>query len=190
MLTLLGIALFCLLTALGSPDRLLLAEDSTIKVPFADAPISFLGFVIVAPLLLGVVTVYLHIFYSYWLELERERRQINQSLIGTEDQQIEGVPSLFYFSGWLPRLLTSLIFYWLVPLILATITVKALARPEIGRPLIYVTGIVTLILAFLQIRRRPDNRRRWWSLLSFLMLALIIGLMLLSSFYPAIFAGR
>src|SRR5262245_13631947 len=67
MLTLFGIAFFCLLTALGSPDRLLLVEDSTIKVPFADAPISFLGFVIVAPLLLGVVTVYLHIFYSYWL---------------------------------------------------------------------------------------------------------------------------
>jgi hypothetical protein len=147
MLTLLGIALFCLLTARGSPDRLLLAEDSTIKVPFADAPISFLGFVIVAPLLLGVVTVYLHIFYGYWLELERERRQINQKLIATGKQQIEGVPSLFYFSGWLPRFLTSFVFYWLVPLILVIITGKALARPEIGRPLLYVTGVVTCILA-------------------------------------------
>lgn len=187
MLTLLGIAFFCLLTVLGSPDRLLLAEDSTVKVPFADAAISLRSFVIVAPLLLSVVTVYLHIFYGYWLELERERRQINQSLIGTGEQQIEGVPSLFYFSDRLPRFLTSLIFYGLVPLIFVRITWTALARPEIGRPLIYITGIVTLILVFLQIRRRPDNRRRWWSLLSFFMLALIIGLMVLSSFYRDIF---
>ena len=80
MLTVLGVALFCLLTAFGSPDKLLLAAESTIRVPFADAPISFLGFIVVAPLLLCVVAVYLHIFYGYWLELERERRQINQSL--------------------------------------------------------------------------------------------------------------
>ena len=39
MLALLGVALFCLLTALGSPDKLLLAADSTIKIPFADTSI-------------------------------------------------------------------------------------------------------------------------------------------------------
>jgi len=43
MLALLGVALFCLLTTIGSPDKLLLAADSTIKAPFADAPMSFLG---------------------------------------------------------------------------------------------------------------------------------------------------
>src|SRR5712691_2891958 len=48
MLVLLGVALFCVLTTLGSPDKLLLAADSTIKVPFADAPMSFLGFIVVA----------------------------------------------------------------------------------------------------------------------------------------------
>jgi hypothetical protein len=51
MLTLLGVALFCLLTTIGSPDKLLLAGDSTIKVPFADTPLSFLGFIVVAPLM-------------------------------------------------------------------------------------------------------------------------------------------
>ena len=33
MLTLLGVALFCLLTTIGSPDKLLLAADGTIKIP-------------------------------------------------------------------------------------------------------------------------------------------------------------
>jgi len=59
MLTLLGVALFCLLTVLSSPDQLFLAADSTIKVPVADAPLSFVGFIVVAPLLLLVLTVYL-----------------------------------------------------------------------------------------------------------------------------------
>jgi Pentapeptide repeats (8 copies) len=187
MLTLLAVALFCLLTALGSPDRLLLAADSTIKVPFADAPISFLGFIVVAPLLLGVITVYLHIFYGYWLELERERRQINQNSTKTGEQQIESAPSLFYFTDWVPRLLSSFVFYWLVPLVFAAITWKALGYPPIGRALIYVTGVVTFILIFLQIRRRPGNHRRWWTPLSFLTLALIIVLMFLSIFYSEIF---
>jgi hypothetical protein len=187
MLTLLGVALFCLLTALGSPDKLLLAADSTIKVPFADAPISFLGFIVVAPILLSVVAVYLHIFYGYWLELERERCQINKNLKKTGQQQIESVPSLFYFNSLVPRFLTSLIFYWLVPLVFVAITIKALARPEIGRPLIYVTGLVTFTLAFLQMRRRPDNRRRWRTALSCAMLFSIVVLMVFSILNPAFF---
>ena len=55
MLTLLGVALFCLLTALGSPDKLLIEANSTIKIPFADAPMSFFGFIVVAPFLLIVL---------------------------------------------------------------------------------------------------------------------------------------
>jgi hypothetical protein len=74
MFALLGIAFFCLLTALGSPDRLLLAADSTIKVPFADAPMSFFGFIVVAPFLLIVLLIYLHIFYGYWIACEWERQ--------------------------------------------------------------------------------------------------------------------
>jgi hypothetical protein len=74
MLVLLGVVLFCLLTTFGSPDKLLLVAGSTIKVPLTDAPLPFLGFIIVAPLLLIVLATYLHIFYSYWLECERERQ--------------------------------------------------------------------------------------------------------------------
>jgi hypothetical protein len=112
MLVLLGVALFCLLTTIGSPDKLLLGADSTIKVPFADAPLSFLGFIVVAPFLLIVLVIYLHVFYGYWLECERERQYINQRLI----PPIESIPTLFSFPDTVPRMLAGFVFYWLVRL--------------------------------------------------------------------------
>jgi hypothetical protein len=149
MLTLLGVALFCLLTALGASDKSLLAADTTIKVPFAEAPISFPGFMVVAPLLLIVVTIYLHIFFGYWLDLDRERQQINADLATTDEPPVESVPTLFGFPGPVPRLLTVFVFYWVVPLVLGTMTWKALARPEVGHPVFYLTGVslYTCILA-------------------------------------------
>src|SRR5215475_16089562 len=63
MLTLLGVALFCILTIIGSSVKLFLGVDSTIKIPFTDTEIPFLGFMVVAPLLLLVLWTYLHIFY-------------------------------------------------------------------------------------------------------------------------------
>ena len=91
MLILLSIALFCLLTTIGSPDKLLLAADSTITVPLANTPMSFLGFIVVAPFLLIVLAIYLHVFYGYWLVCERERQHINERLI----PPIESIPTLF-----------------------------------------------------------------------------------------------
>ena len=49
MLSLLSVSFFCLLTIFGSPDRVLLKEDSTIKIPFTDTVMPFVGFSIVAP---------------------------------------------------------------------------------------------------------------------------------------------
>ena len=144
MLVLLSVALFCLLTTIGSPDKFLLGGDSTIKVPFADTPLSFAGFIVVAPLLLIVLAAYLHIFYGYWLECERERIYINQRLI----PPIASIPTLFVFPDVASRFLTGVIFYWLVPLVLGTITVKAWALPGMGRSLTYVSGVVTFILVF------------------------------------------
>jgi len=183
MLTLLGVALFCLLTAIGSPDKLLLAADRTIKVPFADVPMSFVGFVVVAPLLLIVLTIYLHVFYGYWLDCDRKRQYINQRLI----PPIEGTPTLFSFPDAVPRVLTGFIFYWLVPLVLVTITWKAWALPAMGLPLTYVAGVVTFVLVLLQIRRRPGHQRQRWALLHSTILVLIIGLMILGSFTPKSF---
>jgi len=172
MLVLLGVALFCVLTTLGSPDKLLLAADSTIKVPFADAPMSFLGFIVVAPILLIVLAIYLHVFYGYWLECERDRLYINQRLI----PPIESIPTLFSFPDVISRLLTQGIFYWLVPLVLVI--------TRIGLLLTYVSGIVTIGLVVLLFRRRHDNQRKSWAPLRDTILFLIIGLMVGATVTP------
>ena len=179
MLALLGVALFCLLTALGSPDKLLLAADSTIKVPLADAPMSFFGFIVVAPFLLIVLLIYLHIFYGYWVACERERQYINQQ----SRSPIEGVPTLFSLAALAPRMLTGFLFYWLVPLVLGVITWKAWAFPAMGLPLTYVTGVVTIVFMLLQRRRHPHQATGWTSLYS-TFLILVISLIILATSNP------
>ena len=106
MVSLLAVALFCLLTTLGASDRSLVAPEASIKIPFAEVPISFVGFVIVAPLLLLVLTLYLHVFYGYWRELDTTRQA--QGLPET-------YPALFSIDRKISRLLTAFIFYWLTP---------------------------------------------------------------------------
>jgi Pentapeptide repeats (8 copies) len=187
MLTLLAVALFCLLTTLGSPDKLLLAADSTIKVPFADAPMSFVAFIVVAPFLLLVVTVYLHIFFGYWLDCERERQAINQSLVGTTALPLESLPTLFALPDAVSRLLTRFIFYWLTPLVLGTMTWKAWALPAMGLPLTYASGVATFALVFLQLRRRPDHQRPRWAHLDATLMVLMGGVMLWATCTPQSF---
>ena len=184
MFTLLGVALFCLLMVLSSSDhKLLLATDSTITVPVANAPLSFVGFLVVAPFLLLVLTVYLHIFFGYWLDCERERQYLNQRL----RPPIESIPTLFSFPDAVSRFLTGGIFYWLVPVVLGVITWKVWADRTMGLLLTCVSGFVTIALVFLQIRRRPDNQRTWWPRLGYTILILIIGLMVLATCIPKSF---
>ena len=182
MLALLGIALFCLLTTIGSPDRLLLATESTIKVPFANSEMSFVGFIVVAPFLLIVLLLYLHIYYGYWIACERERQSINQQL----RPPIEGIPTLFALPAVAPRVLTGFIFYWLVPVVLGVITWKAWAFPAMGRPLTYVFGVVTVVVVCLQLRRSSDQSPEW-TRLYYLPLILVISLMVLVTFNPQSF---
>ena len=161
MFTLLSVALFCLLTTLGSPDKLLLEEDSTIKIPFTDTLMSFLGFSIVVPLLLLVLTVYLHIFFGYWLDCERERQLINQRLVRTNEPPIESIPTLFSFPdishpcspvvscmGWCP-------WSW------GSSRGRRRQSPYKALSLMCVTGFVTCGLVFLQLRRCPTHHRPW-----------------------------
>src|SRR5262245_10400875 len=129
MIVLLGFAMYCLLTALGSDDTSLLKSNAEIKIPFAEAPVSFSGFLVVGPFLLIVILVYLHVFVAYWRELDAIRVQQQPS------QVIDKLPALFNLDHIVPRCLTVFIFYWLTPLILAVITWKALARPEWGFPI-------------------------------------------------------
>jgi uncharacterized protein YjbI with pentapeptide repeats len=177
MLSLLGFALACLLITLSAPDSSLLVAEPTIKMPFADVQVSFQSFLIVAPLLLIVITLYLHIFYGYWLNLETDYQHMMQSH-GSSAPSIERLPTLFSLDHLVPRLLTTCIFYWLVPIVLLVMSWKAAARVEWGLPLALLTCVVTGALIFLQIRRRPAPQRRWWNLGNLLLwgvMVLIVG---------------
>jgi hypothetical protein len=165
MLSLLGFALFCLLITFNTPDSSLLVADPTIKMPFADVHASFQSFLILTPFLLVVIMLYLHIYYGYWLDLETDLQHLTRSR-GSSEPSVERLLTLFSLDHPVPRLLTAFIFYWLVPLVLIVISWKATARVEWGVPLFLFTGVVTVTLVFLQIRRcsashRQRNRPRW-----------------------------
>lgn len=152
LLSVLALALFCLLSTFGADDRSLVAAEASIRGPFTEAQISFVGFLIVAPLLLGALIIYLHVFYGQWLPLDAERRA---------KRLIQTYPALFNIEHWVARLLTAFGLYWLVPLILAAITWKAAARLEWGLPLGVVTVLVIGVLAYLIVRRAAS---RWQKL--------------------------
>ena len=87
MLVLLGFSLFCIVTTLGMPDHALIASEATVQLPFADVPISFLGFVITAPFVLIVLTIYLHVLEGYRLELDGALKEA--------DSKSQKLPALF-----------------------------------------------------------------------------------------------
>ena len=78
MLSLLGVGLYSLLAVASSPDKSLIATNSSIQTPLVGTSISFQGFLIVSPFLLVILTVYLHILFGYWLQLEKKRRDMNE----------------------------------------------------------------------------------------------------------------
>jgi hypothetical protein len=174
MLSLLGFALFCLLITFSTSDSTLLVADPTIKMPFADVQVSFQSFLLLAPSLLIVITLYLHIFYGYWLDRKTDYKHFIRVSGGVPS--IEHLPTLFSLEHPVPRFLTNFIFYWIVSLVLGTITWKAAARLVWGLPLGLITILVTTILIFLQIRRCPTSQRKWNRLLWGVMV-LIAGVM-------------
>ena len=149
MLAFLGLALYCCLMTVGSSDKLLLLAGGTVKVPYADIPVSIaMGLAVIAPFLLVALVVYMH---------------------------IESMPTLFSFSDTASRVLTELIFYWLAPLVLVMITWKAWALPVLALPLTYISGLLTFNLVLLQFRRHPDNQHKWWALPRYTIMILIIS---------------
>lgn len=165
MFTLIGLGFVLLLTITSAPDRWLLLHENKLKVPYAEVSISFPGFTLIAPLLLIIVLIYPHIFYGYWLNLERERHDLNLRLLATGESALESTPSLFVLPGVVPRILTHLIFYWWAPVVLLTAAWKACGLLFFGRLhalaciLLSLTGITVVFLLFLQIRRCEGKHR-------------------------------
>jgi hypothetical protein len=113
VLTFVGAASFCLLSLLA-PDSSLLTNGVTLNVPFA-GPVSFLGFMIVGPLVLIVLRIYLQIY----VELMRRLEPIGQRLHPLR------VPTLDIRRNVLLQGFTSFVLYLLLPLTMLAFTWKA-----------------------------------------------------------------
>lgn len=168
LLVLIGFCFFCGL-ALGKPDVSLLASNAKVTLPFANADISFVAFLIIAPLVLTALSFYLHIFIGYWTSLSRQQT--------TSEQTHPVLPFIFNLNyrttGWL----SNFLFYWLVPVMLAVFTWKALPRPE-GPILTALTSGFVVVFLLLQIRRRPEQTSKLSS--SILWLALLGSIFLMA----------
>ncbi len=175
MLSLLGVGLYSLLAVVGSPDKLLIATNSAIQTPLVGTSISFIGFLIVSPFLLVILTVYLHILFGYWLRLEKKREELNKNAAKTGEPTIESIPTIFSYSDCLPRFVTAFIFYRFVPLVLCIMAYKAFALKELIRPMFYFASMVTIALLILQINRCPETKRFLRSTLRWIWFTLLVA---------------
>jgi uncharacterized protein YjbI with pentapeptide repeats len=135
---------FCLVS-LGTPDVSLLAGNATIKLPFVNTDVSFVYFLFLGPVTLIALTIYLHIFVGY------------HSLLSAA-QNGRGLPHVFNLQGRLPRYVSGMLLYWLVPCILLAFSYKVAPRPG-GSLLVIETVAVTIVLVWVKIRRWSSSQR-------------------------------
>jgi uncharacterized protein YjbI with pentapeptide repeats len=147
LLVLVAFAFLCELI-LGIPDTSLVANDARIVLPLAGTSIDMSTFLIVGPLMLISFSLYLQILIGYWLTVSRQLESSHPRL-----------PFIFNLRGRTATYFSNFLFYWLVPVILATFAWKALPRREAPWQILFF-GTSTLALLIVQIRRRPDPRSR------------------------------
>ena len=161
MFGIIGYAAFCLI-ALGQPDAQIL-RSAAVRLPVVNTSVSVEGFMLIGPLVLVGLTAYLHIFVGRWVIMKRNK---------TKDSLIP--PYIFNLPSRSAAGVTTFIFYWLPPIVLASFVFKALPFTNVQFPILWFAALTTTVLVFLAIRRCPDNRRKrrnrlLWPLLLFLL---------------------
>ena len=142
MLLLLGYSFFCILT-LGAPDASLVSSNAKIKIPFADTEIAFSSFILIGPLVLLGIAAYLHLFAGKLLELNHHPLSKDQAPL----------PYVFNMrENRLARIFSTLVFHWLVPLILGYFAYKASPQPD-GWQVASLAGCVAVVFLYLHVRR-------------------------------------
>lgn len=147
LLALVAFASFCEVI-LGIPDLSLVGNDARIQLPVVGTAIYFATFLVAGPLVMIVFSLYLQILVGYWLNVSRQLQS-----------NYPGLPFVFNLRGQTAVYLSNFLFYWLVPVILATFAWKALPRSE-APWLILLFGTSTIVFLFVQILRSPDPRPR------------------------------
>ena len=145
LITIIGYSFFCGIVLLG-PDSNLLTKSITI--PFAAVPISSASFLMIGPLVLVVLSAYLHIFVAEWEILET-----------LEIPEKEKHPYMFNLNIIFANFLKIFLFYLLCPAVLMLFIYKQLPLP--GYRLIFcivLTLIVITAYFLLGIRRLSHEK--------------------------------
>ncbi len=143
---LVALCLFCAVTLAGSPDINLLTPEAIVTLPGLNYPMSFTAFLVIGPVVLTAWGAYLHILWA-----EHRRSPVSEE--GT------AFPTLFNMPGTAAKVTTGLVFYWLIPLMLAYFAWTALPRLWEGLAATLVAAAVTAALVWLQVRRCPSEWR-------------------------------
>ena len=168
-LTLVGTAVFCLLSLLTTSDSSPLVSNEKISVPFA-GPVSFLGFLLLGPALLIILRIYLQIYVEHERRLDRIARWISAAR----------APTVAPDKNPLMRIFIGVAFYLLLPLVMLAFVWKAAAFSYWGTALLVVAAAVIAMHLMLLLRRWSWRRR---AVLSLLVAAILTG-GLISSFGP------
>ena len=146
MLAIVTYSAFCLVT-LFDPDFLL--TEGKIKIPFVESPIRAIDFFYFGPLVLIAIALYMHIFVGYW-----------QAMSGPAPKSL---PFIFNMDTQVTRLLTTFLFYWLVPLMMLYFfwSAQPFAEkfPDLLPYLQFLLLVVATTFVWLGIRRRPSDKR-------------------------------
>src|SRR5262249_39818230 len=116
-----------------SPDSALLGGSEKINVPFA-GPVSFFGFMLLAPAALIVLRVYLQIYVEHSDRLDRLARSAS----------VVRAPTLVPLQNSMIRLFSCLIFYMLLPVTMLLFAWKAAVFPAWGSGLF---GLAVAVIA-------------------------------------------
>jgi hypothetical protein len=176
-------------------------QGAKVTMPFANMDISFGTFLFIAPLVLIALSFYLHILIGHWTNLSHQHIITSPSSaqisgadlsffvgygITLSHQHTNSSPSTSKISGAkLPFIfnlnyrtavvLSTLLFYALVPAILGLFAWKAMPRPRPASPLLLaLTATSMAVFAFLLLhhRRNPTHNILSW----FLRLIIIVGI--------------
>jgi uncharacterized protein YjbI with pentapeptide repeats len=147
-LTLVGTAVFCLLSLLTTSDSSPLVSNEKISVPFA-GPVSFLGFLLLGPALLIILRIYLQIYVEHERRLDRIARWISAAR----------APTVAPDKNPLMRIFIGVAFYLLLPLVMLAFVWKAAAFSYWSAALVVVAAAVIAMHLMLPLRRLSWRRR-------------------------------
>jgi hypothetical protein len=151
-LTLVGTAIFCLLS-LFTPDSALLAGNERLNLPLA-GPVSFVGFMLLGPAVLIVLRVYLQIYVEHERRLDRIARWMSAARVPT--LKPDRNPLLRTFNGF--------VLYLLLPLAMLSFSLKTAVFPYSGTGLLSVAVAVSAMHLMLRLRRSSWHLRAALSL--------------------------